>query len=356
LAISQNMQAQINGVDQSRRNLNDAVNLMQVAETSLTTIQDMLLRIKQLATQGYDGSQSTAQRTNLVDELVQLNTEINNTAIRSKFNGNSLISNSNTIDTTGTIKNATTFGGMTISQMDVAGAVKGGTYTATYDTSSDTLTLTNGTTVGSVTLAATAANSSQVISFANLGISFLATNNTASSIAADTLGDATGGLGGDTLKVTAGTAAITFQAGADVQAENLITYTTMNVLTNGSGVDSQMQNLGTQITAMAAGASTYTSAQWATAFNTLGGYVDTANNYISDKRSGIGALTNRVGYIMTNLESQSTNLKASKSAILDTDFAAETAKLTKGQIMQQAATAMLAQANQMPNVVLSLLK
>lgn len=356
LAISQNMQAQINGVDQSRRNLNDAVNLMQVAETSLTTIQDMLLRIKQLATQGYDGSQSTAQRTNLVDELVQLNTEINNTAIRSKFNGNSLISNSNTINTAGTIKNATTFGGMTISQMNVAGAVKGGTYTATYDTASDTLTLTNGTTVGSVTLAATAANSSQVISFDNLGISFLATNNTSSSIAADTLGDATNGLGGDTLQVTAGTAAITFQAGADVQAENLITYTTMNVLTNSSGVDSQMQQLGTQITAMASGAATYTSAQWATAFNTLGGYVDTANNYISDKRSYIGALTNRVSYIMTNLESQSTNLKASKSAILDTDFAAETAKLTKGQIMQQAATAMLAQANQMPNVVLSLLK
>jgi len=353
LAISQNMQAQINGVDQSSRNLNNAVNLMQVAETSLTTIQDMLLRIKQLATQGYDGSQSTAQRTNLVDELVHLNTEINNTAIRSKFNGNSLISNSNTIDTTGTIKNATTFGGMTISQMDVAGAVKGGIYTATYDATSDTLTLTNGTSVGSVTLAATAANSSQVISFDNLGIRFLATNNTASSIAADTLGN---DLASDTLKVTAGTAAITFQAGADVQSENLITYTTLNVLTNGSGVDSQMQNLGTQITAMAAGAATYTSAQWATAFNTLGGYVDTANNYISDKRSGIGALTNRVGYIMTNLESQSTNLKASKSAILDTDFAAETAKLTKGQIMQQAATAMLAQANQMPNVVLSLLK
>lgn len=353
LAISQNMQAQINGVDQSRRNLNDAVNLMQVAETSLTTIQDMILRIKQLATQGYDGSQSTAQRTNLVDELVQLNTEINNTAIRSKFNGNSLVSNSNTIDTSGTIKNATTFGGMTISQMNVAGAVKGGTYNATYDAASDTLTLTNGTTVGSVTLAATAANSSQVISFDNLGISFLATNATGASIAADTLGN---DLASDTLKVTAGTAAITFQAGADVQAENLITYTTMNVLTNGSGVDSQMQQLGTQITAMAAGAATYTSAQWATAFNTLGGYVDTANNYISDKRSYIGALTNRVSYIMTNLESQSTNLKASKSAILDTDFAAETAKLTKGQIMQQAATAMLAQANQMPNVVLSLLK
>jgi flagellin len=65
---------------------------------------------------------------------------------------------------------------------------------------------------------------------------------------------------------------------------------------------------------------------------------------------------NQISYITQNLNSQSTNLQNSKSSILDTDFAAETARLTKGQIMQQAATAMLAQANQMPNVVLSLLK
>jgi flagellin len=70
----------------------------------------------------------------------------------------------------------------------------------------------------------------------------------------------------------------------------------------------------------------------------------------------MGALQNRVSHIMSNLETQSTNMNSSKSQILDTDFAAETARLTKGQIMQQAATAMLAQANQMPNVVLSLLK
>jgi flagellin len=65
---------------------------------------------------------------------------------------------------------------------------------------------------------------------------------------------------------------------------------------------------------------------------------------------------NQINYISTNLTTQSTNMQNSKSSILDTDFAAETARLTKGQIMQQAATAMLAQANQMPNVVLSLLK
>jgi flagellin len=91
LAISQNMQGQINSVNQSVRNLSDATNLVQVADSSMATIQDMLLRIKQLATQGYDGSLSNAQKMNVVDEINQLNTEINNTATRTKFNGNSLI-------------------------------------------------------------------------------------------------------------------------------------------------------------------------------------------------------------------------------------------------------------------------
>ena len=88
----------------------------------------------------------------------------------------------------------------------------------------------------------------------------------------------------------------------------------------------------------------------------LTAYIDSAVDRTSDQRSVIGAQMNRISYVSTNLQTQSTNLQSSKSAIVDTDFAAETARLTKGQIMQQAATAMLAQANQMPNVVLSLFK
>jgi flagellin len=93
-----------------------------------------------------------------------------------------------------------------------------------------------------------------------------------------------------------------------------------------------------------------------TAFKTFADRIDAAIDYASDKRSYFGAQMNRLSYVSTNLQAKSTNLQSSKSAMMDTDFAAETAKLTKGQIMQQAATAMLAQANQMPNVVLSLLK
>jgi flagellin len=77
---------------------------------------------------------------------------------------------------------------------------------------------------------------------------------------------------------------------------------------------------------------------------------------ISSERARMGALISRATYSAQNLQAQSANLTQARSAIVDTDFAAETASLTKGQIMQQAATAMLAQANQMPNVILSLLK
>jgi len=99
-----------------------------------------------------------------------------------------------------------------------------------------------------------------------------------------------------------------------------------------------------------------TDVQWNTAFKNLQGYVTTAINDISSSRATLGATMNQLGFVNTTLQAQSANEQAARSTIVDTNFSAETAKLTKGQIMQQAATAMLAQANQMPNVILSLLK
>ena len=123
-----------------------------------------------------------------------------------------------------------------------------------------------------------------------------------------------------------------------------------------AGVNAAMTNVGATVTTLASYASGQAIADWQTNFSALDTRINAAVDYINERRTAMGALQNRVSYIISNLETQSTNLNSSKSAILDTDFAAETARLTKGQIMQQAATAMLAQANQMPNVVLSLLK
>jgi flagellin len=74
------------------------------------------------------------------------------------------------------------------------------------------------------------------------------------------------------------------------------------------------------------------------------------------ERASLGAWQNRLNYIVDNMQTLSNNLADAQSRIVDTDYASETAKLTRGQILQQAATSMLAQANQMPNVILTLLK
>jgi flagellin len=101
---------------------------------------------------------------------------------------------------------------------------------------------------------------------------------------------------------------------------------------------------------------TSTAAQVLSAFNAI---QTAANDYItalSTQRSLLGAYQNQIEFTVSNVTELSANLAAAKSNVVDTDYASETATLTKGQILQQAATAMLAQANQMPNVILSLLK
>jgi flagellin len=77
---------------------------------------------------------------------------------------------------------------------------------------------------------------------------------------------------------------------------------------------------------------------------------------LGEQRSLLGAYQNEIEYTLSNITELSANLSSARSRIIDTDYASETAQLTKGQILQQAATAMLAQANQMPNVILTLLK
>jgi len=84
-----------------------------------------------------------------------------------------------------------------------------------------------------------------------------------------------------------------------------------------------------------------------------------ANNYVlklGEQRSLLGAYQNQMEYTLANITELSSNLSSARSRVIDTDYASETAALTRGQILQQAATAMLAQANQMPNVILTLLK
>jgi flagellin len=220
-------------------------------------------------------------------------------------------------------------------------------------------------------LAGGAANTTQTVNFSAFGISFDIKSFSTDSLQTNAeIGTAlvllnTGtNVGAGNFVVSQGAnSALKFQSGPNSDA--FVQINTLNVQTASTGVyagtATEMLTLGTRITSTAAGnlgglGDTSTIDVWQTAFKNTAAAVDNALEYISTQRSVFGAQMNRLGYVSTNLQAQSTNLQNSRSSIIDTDFAAETARLTKGQIMQQAATAMLAQANQMPNVILSLLK
>ena len=366
LAISQNMQNQINGVNQARRNLNDATNLIQVADASLGTIHDMLLRMKTLTTQGYDGSLSASQRTQIVDEINELNTEINATAARTKFNGNNLIA-STTSRASGNLNIGGAAGTLaSVTSLSINNNLIG-TFTLTNNAGSVTLSSVISSTYNGVTTSTTysqaltvsayneTAGGYQLLNFDQIGIA-IGVTSTGTDATASTIGAGLATL--STLTTTSSAPSdLYFQGGSETSTPNMVVYDAINIRTDSTtGGLQAMNNVGGQVSVLNSYTSTHAQTTWATAFSTMGTYVDAAVDLVSEQRSVMGALTNRISYINQNLEAYSTNLQSSRSAIMDTDFAAETAKLTKGQIMQQAATAMLAQANQMPNVVLSLLK
>jgi flagellin len=233
LAIGQSQTAQIRGLNQAVRNLNDGVNLLQTAEGALTETTNMLQRMRELAVQSASGTYSTTQRSYLATEFLALGSQIEKIASETTWNGYTVL--------TGTT---------------------GGTTTGTFSFQS-------------------------------------------------------GQTSGQTIDVAIG--AMTLSA-LGITATN------------------------------AAGISTAASASAAIAS------IDSAINTVNSQRATIGAAINRMTYAGDNLTNISANTSASRSTIMDTDYASASTNLSKSQIIQQAATAMLAQANQQPQSVLSLLK
>ena len=228
-------------------------------------------------------------------------------------------------------------------------------------------------TTQSVNITDNSANNTETINFGSFGVAFdvksyqnQTANQIGQSLAA--LNSTSNGTPGQIIVGQGANSNLQFQSGANSSA--FIGINTLNVQTGvtgtNAGSNSAMMTVGTDITGVNATGSAQGSlgtmtannsiSDWQTAFQNAAAAIDKAVDYISTQRATYGSQMNRLSYISSNLTAQSTNLQTSKSSITDTNFASETATLTKGQIMQQAATAMLAQANQMPNVILSLLK
>ena len=444
LAISERMTSQIRGNDQAARNANDGISLAQTAEGDMAQIGTNLQRMRELAVQSSNASNSASDRAALNEEAQQLSSEIDRVASSSSFNGVKLLDGSFNAQTFQIGANATANDRITISSIASArtSALGGsGTSTSTKVTGAVTtgalaagdVTL-NGFQVGASSSGASAGQSASSAFSVAAAINAVSSQSgvTATAVAATktgaapTAGAVTAGSfsvnginvgaiagGGDAIGQGANTAAAINQvsgqsgvtataddtgaitltaadgrditiaqnakdsAGTNVAAGTALATTGIAVgTTTGSvnlssnapggitvsggnianaGLTAAAGNTAPSATLTVNSISTMNLSTVSGAQNALSA-IDGALATVNSSRASLGAYQNRFASVVSSLQTTSENLSASRSRIQDTDFAKETASLTRGQILQQAGTAMLAQANGLPNGVLALLR
>jgi flagellin len=257
LAIAERMNAQVRGMNVAQRNANDGISMSQTAESALGKIGDMLQRMRELAVQSANATNSTSDRAALQNEFSQLQSEITRTANTTQFNGQAILT---------------------------------------------------------------------------------------------------------------GTSAFQFQVGANATANDQVSISGVNIIgtTTSTGTDdgALAAVVGTGVgISLAGAASTGAAVTNYAAYSTAGTgalgaieVIDFALAQVNTARSTFGAAQNRFESVISNLQVAAESQSAARSRIMDADFAAETAALTRAQVLQQAGNAMLAQANQLPQNVLQLLR
>ena len=468
MAISSRMTAQINGLNQAARNANDGISLAQTAEGSQNAISDSLQRMRELAVQAANGSNSASDRASMQSEMSQLQQEINRVASTTQFNGQNVLDGSinnaqfqvgananQTINFSIASAHGTAIGNNAIAATNNGVMVNAKAGTGTAGTAADiiannvvagTLTIQgNGQSSGALTVAvgasakavadtvntasgttgvsASATTTATLANFGNTGtvslilraaptssgaanpVTVTAQVNSSTDLSALTkaINDQQGLTGISAVAdLTLGKIALTQAQGYDIGVVNLgvvgagatgVTVTGLPVSGGGTGTAVALTANGVAADAVTVGgavslssASSFTATASAagvlaattatssalnsvasidvttmtngspTGANSALAIIDSALANINSSRANLGALQNRFSSAVTNMQTTAENLTASRSRIQDADFAAETAAMTRGQILQQAGTAILAQANSLPNSVLSLLK
>ena len=417
MAIADRMTSQIRGMNQAARNANDGISLAQTAEGDLQQIGNNLQRMRELAVQSANASNSASDRSALQGEIEQLQGEIDRVASNSQFNGVKLLDGTFQAQTFQVGANNTANDRITVDHISTARTSALGAYqginltnqsigTASDSTAASTVTIGSGSAVSLGTIAtdakaiANAINASGVAGLsAKAGVT---TVGTAAQTATAAVGSMT--INGTSINLTSTVDAATNRSSAvtAINAESAVTgvvatdtgagvklvaadgrnitttFTTVTATqfgmaaadTTGAAIDISYQApAGTTGNVVFAGAFANTTAIAKTGtaisaidISTAGGAqnalasIDAALTSINGSRASLGAMQNRFTSVVSSLQTSAENLSASRSRIEDADFAAETASLTRGQILQQAGTAMLAQANSLPNNVLSLLR
>ncbi len=333
LGVANSLTAQINGANQGIRNLNDAVSSMQTGEGAIAAAQEMGQRILMLATQGANSTLGADERKSIVDEMQKLVLAIDAIGGRTQFAGNPLLS----YDATKGPKLAVYYS-MQISN------------TPTDRVALDSSAFANvGGVVGALKTASTASTSIELTSAVPpniVGKKVYSVNATTGAVTA--LSVTVSSVDGGATPTADG------KAGTKYTLSGAVTLAAGDLVAFGDGKAVSMASalLANNLTADPAVDPTAITAAWQDVQTRAASYVKD----LTSQRGLMGAYQNQMEYTLSNLTELASNLSSARSRVIDTDYASETASLTKGQILQQAATAMLAQANQMPNVILTLLK
>jgi flagellin len=419
-AIAQGMTSQINGLDQAARNANDGVSLTQTASGALSEITNDLQTMRDLAVESLNATNSTTDRQDLNTQYQQLVADINSVASTTQFNGVNLLDGSFNGATfqiganagqTITVAAVASAKAANLGQQYTA-SVTSGALTGTNNVNEAALTI-NGTAIGASTVAADAYTLSSAINAA--GIAGVTATAAANSVAGTTYsgtaahsgtitinGVATGTITATGVQATdvaatvnainaisAATGVTATNAGTTVTLSNTtganiaVAYTgslvaadtgvgaagthTSTYTVNYAGVSGGSLVIGGTVTNSGLTAATNNVALSGTAVsntdvltvndsNVVLASVTAALQQLATTSAQLGAYQNRFQAAITGINTTSTNLTAAKSAIVDTDYAAATSTLSQAQILQQAGTAMVAQANTIPQNILTLLQ
>ncbi len=414
LAISERFTTQIRGLDQAMRNANDGISLAQTAEGAMGELTNNLQRIRELAVQSANVTNSNSDRAALDAEVQQRIEEIDRIATQTSFNGLNVLdgtAGSAQFQVGANVGETISLGLSTNMRSGALGQIASATGDVNGSALTGALSISVGTgdpvSIGSTDGDTSAKGIAEAINSSGVsGLTALASNN--ESLAFVT----TGGSAGDTYSLTINDTAIfaaedaaagltgaaveqqinlfssetgvvaTFDSVANTisldaaDGRNIVTAETVSAGSVGGGLTtgtyegeltlSASENItiaGTEAAVLGLGTSITKDAQTlndvsvstVSNSNTAIQRIDAALQSVNSFRSDLGAIQNRLESTIANLATTTENLSASRGRIQDADFAAETAALTKAQILQQAGVAMLSQANAQPQVALSLL-
>jgi flagellin len=330
LGIANKLRADNRSMVQASRNAEQANSVLQIMEGATGSIQTMLERMKELATQAASDNVDDAARTRINNEFTSLRTEIGRTIDTTTFQGKKLLNATfgNSVDTA--FANSTVFtSGKAIQDVKIAGTA-GGLYTLT-NTAAGVLSLTNGAITQT---AAATVDGTQTVSFSSFGIS-VTTNVSYDKDAG------TNAAAGGTISIIPGSGGGEFlvSSSGDYTGQDKLSLTAIDLRTTAASLALDDDALTS-----------------ATLARTALGALDTAISRVATALGDIGAKQNQIEYALDNIKTTIQNYSAAESVVRDVDMAEEMTKFSKNQILSQAGTAMLAQANQMGQGVLQLLR